>query len=371
MAWPLVPLDTFCTFSGGGKLKLNKADYVSDGITAYSAAGPDGYVAKCEFTQPAIVVSSIGARCGKAFLALGDFTTLANTYVLFPDLSVASPNFLWYQLNDEQSWIRSGTAQPFIKPSDIKARKVILPPLSEQQRIVDILDRAAAIQRLRRAAEEKAREIIPSLFVDMFGDPATNPKGWPVLPMRDLFVMKPNYGTMTPASDIRSDHLCIRVANIQADRLSRRSLKYVSASEIDCQRHLVKPGDLLLARAIASVDHLGKCLVANPVGEVWAFDSHVMRCRFDTARVSPHYVANFLRSQGGRAAFLSNARQSAIQHNINSKEFGSIAIPVPPVALQCQFERAVQQLDSIHGMHSNAMTQAQDAASALTSRLLV
>ena len=55
-----------------------------------------------------------------------------------------------------------------------------VPPLPEQRRIVDLLSRAEGIVRLRREAEKKAAELIPALFLDMFGDPATNPKGWPV-----------------------------------------------------------------------------------------------------------------------------------------------------------------------------------------------
>lgn len=61
-----------------------------------------------------------------------------------------------------------------------------LPPLAEQRRIVDILSRAEGIVRLRRKAEEKTAELIPALFLDMFGDPATNPKGWATLPIGEL-----------------------------------------------------------------------------------------------------------------------------------------------------------------------------------------
>ena len=51
--------------------------------------------------------------------------------------------------------------------------------IEEQQRIVDLLSRAEGIVRLRREAQQKAAELIPAIFIDMFGDPATNPKGWP------------------------------------------------------------------------------------------------------------------------------------------------------------------------------------------------
>ena len=53
-----------------------------------------------------------------------------------------------------------------------------VPPIDEQRRIVDILSRAEGIVRLRREAQKKAAELIPALFLEMFGDPATNPKGW-------------------------------------------------------------------------------------------------------------------------------------------------------------------------------------------------
>jgi Type I restriction modification DNA specificity domain len=178
--WPQVPLKAFCQFSGGGKLKLTKRDYMSSGFPAFSAAGQDGNVARWEFDRPGIVVSSIGARCGKAFLANGKWTSLANTYCVLPDIANVEIEYLWYLLNDEASWDRSGSAQPFIKPSDIQNRRVPLPPLGEQRRIVDILNRANGIRRLRREALDKARRLIPALFVDLFGDPATNSRGWPV-----------------------------------------------------------------------------------------------------------------------------------------------------------------------------------------------
>ena len=104
----------------GGKLKLTKSDYLSKGIPAYSAAGQDGYVHEAEFSSLGVIVSAIGARCGKSFYATGKWTTLANTQVILANESKCLNRFLWYLINDEQYWHRSGTAQPFIKPSDIQ-----------------------------------------------------------------------------------------------------------------------------------------------------------------------------------------------------------------------------------------------------------
>ena len=62
--------------------------------------------------------------------------------------------------------------------------ELVLPSLTEQRRIVDLLSRANGIVRLRRDAQKKAAELIPAIFVEIFGDPRWNPKGWPTLPLR-------------------------------------------------------------------------------------------------------------------------------------------------------------------------------------------
>ncbi len=139
--WGSAQLKEIASILPGGRLKLTKtADYREAGVPAYSAAGQDGFVEQREFTGPGVVLSSIGARCGKAFYAEGDWTTLANTYVIKSDEKVLINRFLWYLVNDENFWHRSGTAQPFISPADIRNAWIPVPPSLEQSRIVHRLD---------------------------------------------------------------------------------------------------------------------------------------------------------------------------------------------------------------------------------------
>ena len=113
--------DISVAIQSGGSLGLTKIkDYQATGFPAYSAAGQDGFVQQYEYDSSGVVVSSIGARCGKCFYATGQWTTLANTQVIFSNEKVYCSRFLWYLINDESYWHRSGTAQPFIKPSDIQ-----------------------------------------------------------------------------------------------------------------------------------------------------------------------------------------------------------------------------------------------------------
>ena len=167
----LISLSSIAEITQGGRLKLSGNHFVEDGFPAYGAGGLNGYLEVAEFNRPAIILSSIGARCGKCFYVEGEWTSLANTQLIFPDLSRVDAKYLWYQINDEASWIRSGTAQPFIKPSNVKGRRVRLPPLAEQRRIAAILDKADALRAKRREAIAKLDQLLQSVFLDMFGDP--------------------------------------------------------------------------------------------------------------------------------------------------------------------------------------------------------
>ncbi len=294
--------------------------------------------------------------------------------IIRPHHAAAEPGYLaaWLKSPAFRKWTRQadGLNIKNIRRSELEQLQVPLPSPPEQRRIVDILDRAASIRRLRRQAQETARQIIPALFVKMFGDPATNPMAWPIKAMRFLLKEPPRYGTMVPATSEPKEFLCLRVANIQDNSLSLNDRKYVSGASINTQRHTVANGDLLLARAIASQDHLGKCFVAYPGDEKWAFDSHVMMCRFDESLARPEYVCSFLKSTSGRAEFLSYSRSSAIQFNINSKEFASIKLPLPPIDRQEEFERQVKAIRQLIDHGAVAVQHDTAIAAALTARLL-
>ena len=155
--------------------------------------------------------------------------------------------------------------------------------------------------------------------LEMSGEPASYPRDWRPVSISSVLAIPPNYGTMTKPHEGPNGWLDLRVLNIQEGRLDLSDEKYVHLPSDMVERHEVQDGDLLLARAIGSLDHLGKCFVAYPSGRKWAFDSHLMRLRFDRKRVHPEFVHHYLTSPGGRHEFLKHTRRSAVQFNINTK----------------------------------------------------
>jgi type I restriction enzyme S subunit len=232
------------------------------------------------------------------------------------------------------------------------ALPIPLPPLAEQRRIADILDRADALRAKRRDTPRKLANLAAATFDGWFGPNDTSS----YRPLREAFAESPNYGSMIPPSD-SGDWLALRVGNIQDSRLDLRDRKYVNLPIGGArERHTVRDGDLLMARAIASQAHLGKCIVAHPGQEQWAFDSHLMRIRLDKEILAPYFLQQWLKTARGRASFLRVARKSVVQFNVNTKEIASLLVPMPSIADQSRFVGFLRQAERIESAAESSLT---------------
>jgi type I restriction enzyme S subunit len=291
---------------------------------------------------------------GKLGIATRELCTSQAIAFAIPDKSRVDTRYMFHFLLAQRPYLQAmgrGGTQSNIGQGDLKSWQMPLPPLPEQRRIADILDKADALRAKRRAALAKLDELIQSIFLDMFGDPATNPKDWPVRPVRDVLAVPPIFGTMIPASEEGGGWLCIRVANIQNWTLSLNDSKYVELPSQSVSRHAVQDGDLLFARAIATQEHLGKAIVVYPADRQWAFDSHLMRLRPRRDTCIPEYLREMLKSPGGRSRFLHVTRRSAVQFNINTKELSALQLPIAPIELQRNFLSRLRAIEKLRTKH--------------------
>lgn len=126
---------------GNACIKNQASPVFEEGMyPAYSASGQDVWLPYFDYESPGIVISAVGARCGKTFLASGKYAVCANTHVLLIDTEKCHPNYLQYVLNDESWWDKGGAAQPFVKVKESLNKKIFLPELEKQKRIVSFLD---------------------------------------------------------------------------------------------------------------------------------------------------------------------------------------------------------------------------------------
>lgn len=123
-----------------GNTSLTKNIYTDNGkYPVFSATGNDGYTNFYEHDEDAIILSAIGARCGKCFFAQGKWTAIKNTIVIKNKKNILL-KYLFELINNENYWTRSGKTQPFITLTSAKNEKLPLPPIDIQQKIVDEIE---------------------------------------------------------------------------------------------------------------------------------------------------------------------------------------------------------------------------------------
>jgi type I restriction enzyme S subunit len=112
-----------------GDTKTTKSAYIADGYPAYSAKGQDGYLPNYDYDEIGIVLSAIGANCGKTWIALGKWSCIKNTIriIALKDGANLVP-YVYLRTKKPESWERRGTAQPFISQEDARSIKLITPP---------------------------------------------------------------------------------------------------------------------------------------------------------------------------------------------------------------------------------------------------
>jgi type I restriction enzyme S subunit len=138
--WREVQLETLCTVDWGNT-KLTKSAYVEGGeYLAVSAAGCDGRIGHKEHAKFTPVLSAIGAQCGRMFLPDEDFTAIKNTITLTPKDGTCTGKFL-YRLLTYVELPKRGAAQPFISKGDIQTFSVNVPPLTTQDRVVELAEK--------------------------------------------------------------------------------------------------------------------------------------------------------------------------------------------------------------------------------------
>ena len=273
------------------------------------------------------------------------------------------------RFRDEAKRNFTGTAgQQRVPKSFVENAPIPLPSLDEQRRIVGILNRAAKIERLRARARERFRELIPALFVKMFGDPIENPMGWEVYTLGEFCTLT-QYGTSKKANDRAEGLPVLRMGNVTyGGDLDCTDLKWVALSEGDINKYALKAGDILFNRT-NSRELVGKTGVWDGRFEAVAA-SYFIRLRLDETRVCPAYVWGFMNSAAMKHRLFAAARGAIGQANINAKEVKSLSLPVPPPSRQLRYAEVVEAAGAALIVAESGSRTTSELGASLMSRLL-
>ncbi len=216
--------------------------------------------------------------------------------------SKLSNDYLFYVLNSdlfERDAIENsaGVAQLNLSTKWIEDYKIALPTLAEQQKIAAILDAADSLRQKDQQLVERYTALSQSLFLEMFGDPVTNPMGWMAVLLEDISDIASG---VTKGRKLNSDEVVdlpyMRVANVQDGYLDLNEIKNIPGSNEDLKKYILKMGDVLLTEG-GDPDKLGRGAVWNDEIKNCIHQNHIFRVRLTSKKHIPLYLSKLCGSE--------------------------------------------------------------------------
>ena len=254
------------------------------------------------------------------------------------------PDYFYY-LFSARDWTK-GTNRAVMGPTLNKATlsgiSIEVPPLDEQRRIAATLDKVTDLISKRRQQLDKLDELVKARFVEMFGDPVSNPYDWILRGLLQLGDCK--NGMNFHSTDIGVNVHCLGVGDFKnLSCISDTSkLPTVSLTGMPSDEYMLKDGDIVFVRSNGNKALVGRSLVVYPATTPTTFSGFCIRFRLHCDEVKADYLLRVLKTDSIRKKM---AGRGANIQNLNQKILGELQIPVPPLDLQNQFTAFVKQIE--------------------------
>ena len=231
-----------------------------------------------------------------------------------------------------------------------------------------LLDRAAEIRRRADAARAKARAIIPALFLDTFGDPATNPKGWPVVNLGEI-IARITGGKNVEAGNGSSPYRIMKVSAVTSGVFKPSEAKPAPDDHEPAVEHHVRAGDFLFSRANTS-ELVGAVAIVHETPPGLLLPDKIWRIEWDEACVNPVYAYSLLRTSEIRRIFaLISSGTSSSMKNISQAKLVRVPVPSPPIAAQTAFAESARSLEALARNLDAAALKAEALAASLSAEV--
>ena len=304
-----------------GNTNLTKSSYNDYGeYLAVSAAGIDGKIDKYEYEGDKIVISAIGAKCGKVFFPSNKFTAIKNTIVLHNPSKNLSEKFLFYVLNDNINFFQKrGGAQPFISKGDIEKTNIDLPELETQNQIVEELD---GYQKIIDGCRQVIENYKPSIDID---------PSWEIKEIESVCEINPKKNEIK--IDNNSEISFIPMEDVKQNNLITIPQKTKKLSEVTTSYTYFKTDDILLAKVTPCFEN-GKCTIAKELINGIGFGSSefiVLRCN---ENIKKEWVYCFLVSNNFKKLGVKSFTGTSGLRRVPKDFVAKYKIPVPSIDIQ-------------------------------------
>lgn len=322
---------------------LSIKELKSSGYPVYGANGVVGFHNEYTHERPTLLITCRGATCGELNICQPYSYVNGNAMALDAlNEDRFDIKYLYYALKKRGlSDVITGSAQPQITRASLSNVIICFPDIKEQKQIASILDISNGLIDKRKQAITKFDELVKAIFLDMFGDPITNKKGYPVGTIKDL-IIDAKYGTSKKANEGTGQFPYLRMNNITYQGyMDYSNLKYIDLDDKEQEKYLVQRGDLLFNRT-NSKELVGKTAVFDS-DEKMAIAGYIVRVKTNDAG-NPYFISGYLNSKHGKKVLQEMCKNIIGMANINAQELQNITILIPPRELQDSYERKVKAI---------------------------
>lgn len=316
----------------------------------FGANGQQGWIDRYLFDEPLLLLAEDGGHFaqpdrGIAYRIAGKTWVNNHAHVLRPREGVDLGYLCRVLENLDVSRYVTGTTRAKLTKAGAAQIQFPLPSLAVQRRTAQVLDRADVLRDQRRAALAQLDTITQSIFLDMFGDPSTNPLRWPVLQLGSV-TSKIGSGA-TPrggnAAYVASGVALIRSLNVRDAKFSFKELAHIDVDQAGRLANVVvHDGDVLLNITGASVARV--CRVPSTVLPA-RVNQHVCIVR-PTGDLLPNYCEQFLANATTKRTLLGIAESGATRQALTRAQLVALPILLPPRALQERFAASVAKTEA-------------------------
>lgn len=268
-------------------------------------------------------------------------------------------HYLYWFLKGRTEYLNSlgrGATFKEISKQIVSNIEIDVPPIEQQKRAVNQLEKANAIIQLRKQQLQKLDELVKARFVEMFGDPVQNSLKWVTKSLLEMGYCK--NGVNFHSGDSGIEIHCLGVGDFKDYSVVDGTdyLPTISLSEEPPEESMLQDGDIVFVRSNGNKALVGRCLVVYPHNTPTTYSGFCIRYRLTSDEVNTSYLLRVLKADSMRKKMIG--RGANIQ-NLNQKTLATLNIPIPPMELQEQFAEFVNQTDKSKVAVQKALDEAQ------------
>lgn len=356
--------------STDGNIDLSEVKYVraaSDDLEKYGVKKGD--VIFNNTNSPDLVGKTAYFDLDQVFVLSNHMTRIrVDRQILDAEFLARYLHYLW-KIGLTRRWSKQWVNQAAVDQVGLSQFQIPLPPLPEQRRLAAILRQADELRRKRRAANEKAQGLLQALFYEMFGDPATNPKGWMIVRFDDVLSQEENAlmrgpfgGTIKKEIFVPDGYKVYEQKNAISEDFDIGTYFIEKDKYQELRSFSIQPGDLI----VSCSGTIGKIAIVPDNARQGIINQALMKIRLDQSKALPVFFKQLLETSYLQNDLFGSAVGSAIKNVKPLRQIRATRIPLPPHPLQRDFALRAAEIKTIVQKQS----QSQQSCDALFGSLL-